>query len=81
MKRSWKDNEIDYIQFMYGKQIAKYEGHNDDRQIYINIYNMIMEALKDLKKEPNVYIKVAMKAAINKDLQTLDDINKRFENK
>ncbi len=79
--RSWKQRELDYMEFMYGEEIKKYEGHKDDRQIYINIYNIIIEALNTLPEEPVTFIKVAMNHHIDEDKKVLDSIKEEFKNK
>ena len=78
---TWKEHKLNYMQFMYGDKIAEYEHCKDDRRVYFNIYNMIIEALNDLPDEPNNYICVAMNHMIDEDLKTLDRIRLHFDNK
>lgn len=78
---TWKEHKLNYMQFMYGDKIAEYEHCKDDRRVYFNIYNMIIEALNDLPDEPNNYICVAMNHNIDEDLKTLDRIRLHFDNK
>lgn len=78
---TWKEHKLNYMQFMYGDKIAEYEHCKDDRRVYFNIYNMIIEALNDMPDEPNNYICVAMNHKIDEDLKTLDRIRLHFDNK
>lgn len=78
---TWKEHKLNYMQFMYGDKIAEYEHCKDDRRVYFNIYNMIIEALNDLPDEPNKYICVAMNHKIDEDKKTLDRIRLHFDNK
>lgn len=78
---TWKEHKLNYMQFMYGDKITEYEHCKDDRRVYFNIYNMIIEALNDLPDEPNNYICVAMNHQIDEDLKILDRIRLHFDNK
>lgn len=79
-ERTWKERRIENLEYFYGKAYEQFksEDPHDDRRVYINTYEMIMEAVKSLKNEPNNYVAVAMNKAIAKDLTMLEDIGKRF---
>lgn len=78
MKKTWKQMKIEFMQRNYGHHIEEFEGHKDDRLVYINTYNSIMEALESLPEEPHSYIKVAMFRQLNRDKEQLNSIINRF---
>lgn len=77
---NWKEQKIDYLQMLYGRLIKKYSlnEYRDDRKLFCNIYNMIVEAVNSLPDEPNNYVCVAMNKHINEDLEVLDRIKENF---
>lgn len=77
---SWKKSKLDYIELFYGdayKQFKADDAH-DDRRVYINTYEMIVNAIKSLRKEPDIFVRVAMNDAINRELEMMRDIGRRF---
>ena len=44
----------------------------------MNIYDRLIEAIESLPEEPNLYVKVAMNHEMNKDIDTMEEIIKRF---
>jgi len=78
MKKTWKQRIIRDLKVQYGGCIEEYKGHDDDRQVYVDTFNLIMEALNTLPEEPVSYIKVAMLRQINRDKETLNNIIYRF---
>lgn len=77
---SWKESKLDYIESFYGdayKQFKADDAH-DDRRVYINTYEMIVKAIGSLRKEPDLYVKVAIDEAIRKDFEMMRDIGQRF---
>ena len=78
MKKTWKQMKIESMQHNYGHHIEEFKGHKDDRLVYVNTYNSIMEALESLPEEPHSYIRVAMFRQLNKDKEVLNDIIYRF---
>ena len=76
---TWKEHKFDYMQFMYGDKLAEYEHCKDDRRVYFNTYNMIIEALKELPDEPSAYVCCAMNHYIDEDLKRLDRIREVFD--
>lgn len=79
---TWKERKLDNITFFYGDLAKKYDnGYGDDRQVFVNLYNMIIEALESLPDEPNNYICCAVNHSISDDRKTMDRISNYFENR
>lgn len=66
------------IEARYGGIKKDFEGYKDDRLVFVNTYNQILEAIESLPEEPLPYIKVAMRRQINIDKETLNEIYNRF---
>lgn len=54
------------------------EDHHDDRRVFVNIINMLLEALEDMKKVSNNTIRVAFNEHYNKITEELEEILSRF---
>ena len=78
MKKSWKQAKIHDMELLYGGCIEDFKGYEDDRMVYINTYNQIMEALISLPEEPARYIKVALWKQINEDKKVMNRIQGVF---
>lgn len=78
MKKTWKQARLHDIELCYGGCIEEYKGFTDDRLIYVNTYNQIIEAITSLPEEPCSYIKVAMWHQFNKDKEILNRIKAEF---
>ena len=78
MKKTWKQARLHDIELRYGGRIEEYKGFTDDRKIYVNIYNQVIEAIESLPEEPCSYIKVAMWHQFNKDKEILNRIQAEF---
>ena len=78
MKKTWKQAKLHDIEITFGGCIEEYKNFTDDRLVYVNIYNQIIEALESLPEEPNNYIKVAMVNQINKDKKIMNRIYSNF---
>ena len=78
MKKTWKQARLHDIELRYGGHIEEYKGFTDDRLIYVNTYNQIIEAITSLPEEPCSYIKVAMWHQFNKDKEILNRIQAEF---
>ena len=78
--KNWKEDKTNYIEWFYGRAYRQFkaEGAHDDRIVYVNTYEMIMKALNSLRKNPDLYVRVAMNKEIEKDLETLREIGKEF---
>lgn len=82
--KTWKCCKLHDLNLVYGytyrqfrDQIDTY-GPSDDRRVYVNMYERIIEAINSLPDEPVTYVKIAMWRAINKDKDALKDIQARF---
>lgn len=80
MKMTWKQDKLDYMEFMFGKYFEEFvQGdYTDDRRVFVNTYKMIVEALQTLEDEPKVFIKCAINHAMDEDINLLKDILERF---
>lgn len=77
---TWKEKKLDYMTFIYGDYAKKYDNeYGDDRQLFVNMYNMIIEALGSLEDEPNLFVKCAVDKEINEYLKTMDRIARHFD--
>ncbi len=79
-KMTWKQAKIHDFDIRFGGCVEEFKGFDDDRKVYVNTYNQIIEALNELPEEPVSYIKVAMWRQINRDIEMLDRIQARFCN-
>ena len=77
-KKTWKQQKLDFLKHPYGKYIDEFRGCHDDRRVYYNIYQQIVEAVESLDDNPNNYVCVAVNDAIRADLMMMDDILVRF---
>ena len=61
-KTNWKEQKLDYLDFMYGKYARMFDnkGYGDDRQLFANCYNQIIEAVNTLRQNPHVIVRVAI---------------------
>lgn len=78
MKKTWKQAKLHDIETRFGGCIEEYKDFADDRLVYVNIYNQIIEAIESLPEEPHDYIKVAMSIKINKDKEIMERIYSNF---
>lgn len=79
--KTWKQKKIEFVKHFYGDKVEAWKDEHDDRRLYVNIYNMIIEALETLPEEPNNYICVAINREIAKDRETMDEIREHFKNR
>lgn len=77
---TWKQKKIHNFKNQFGGRIEEFEGFDDDRRVYINIYNRIIEALESLPDEPHSYIRSAITRQINADKDILNSICETFQN-
>ena len=85
MKKTWKAAKIHNFELLYGTSYREYKEYmeanpycDDDRKVYIAIYDQIMEALESLPEQPNSYVRVAMYHEINRDRERMNAIESRF---
>lgn len=77
--KTWKQEHIDRIKTFYGKRIDAYIECHDDRRLYANIYNLIMEALSVLPEDPPAWLRCAVTSKLMEDMKTLDHIASHFD--
>lgn len=75
---TWKQGKLSYMKLLYGGLIGEFSQHDDDRRLYVNTYNQIIEAVESMPDTPNNYVAVALNAKIRRDLEMLDRIQDRF---
>lgn len=77
--KTWKQAKIANFRKQFGGRIEEFEGFDDDRRVYINIYNLIIDALGHLPDDPHGYIKSAVTRQINADKEILNRICEKFQ--
>lgn len=80
-KQTYKEQKLDYMKWLYQKKAIAWMNEHDDRKIYSNIYFMIVEAIQSLPDEPDNYVAVAMNKAIREDMELLDRIAAKFQDR
>lgn len=78
MGKSWRESKLEYLKRLYGDVVEDYREHSDDRLVYVNIYNQIVEALNSLPDMSHVYVCKSVGAAIYEDKRVMDCIRERF---
>lgn len=72
-KRSW-------LRFTYGDYVRQWEGiFNDDRQLFCNMYNQILDAIDDLEFCKNPIMFCAFNDYVKKDYEVMNRIIERFK--
>lgn len=66
------------LRYYFGKKREEYKGFTDDRQVFCNIYDMLMQSLDEMEKVENNYIWVAFNKAYREDFNTLKEIDNYF---
>jgi hypothetical protein len=77
---NWTKIQLDALEFGYKGfyDYAKGTGANDDRRLYVNIYNIIEEAINDASKVENTLICIALSKEIKKRKKILNKITRNF---
>lgn len=83
MKKTWKEAKLtSFINRNIGcyteYKKAVENGCGDDRRVFVNMFDQIVNAIASLPDEPVAYIRVAMWRQINRDQDTLDKIISNF---
>lgn len=80
MKDSKKSADIkrQHLSFQFGKLRNQFECFNDDRKVFCNIYDMLMEAIDAMAIVENNLIWVAFNNEYRKEYSTLQSIADRF---
>lgn len=78
----WKHCKLALLKLVYGKQVEHWTNTFppvcDDRRLYLNIYNQLVEAVNSLPDNPNTVVCVAINRYISEELKTLDAIKTVF---
>ncbi len=69
----------DLFTYYYSKQYKEWNGkYFDDRQVFCNIYSMVLESLEVMKNIDNTYIWCAFNKQYREDCNALDRIKATF---
>ena len=79
--QTWKARKLDYIKLMYKDNYDLYStvDCHDDRRLYINMYDQLIEAISTMPEEPVPFVCVAMNNEINKSIEVMKKINLNFK--
>lgn len=77
MAMSWKARKLYFLE-RYAEDAERWQEEHDDRKLFSNIYEKLVEAVESLPEEPNLTVCVAMNDYISKDEATLDAIREHF---
>lgn len=83
MNDTWKSLKLEVLKMKYGKTAARWSDIfpqvNDDRMIFINIYNQLREAVNSLQDDPHIVVRIAMNRYIDEECKKLYSIRKNFQ--
>ena len=76
----WATEKLRYHRWAYGEfyDYAKEFAANDDRQVFINIFDMVKEAVEAVNAIENKLVFVALNKIIKEKYEMLSDIQRRF---
>jgi len=77
---SWRKKQIHRLKYLYGRLAEQWgrKTNGDDRDVYCNTYQLILEGLKTLPAEPALYVRVAMVEKMRIDRALMDRIAANF---
>lgn len=76
--KSYK-TKMSILKNLYAKEYREWNGkYKDDRQLYCNLYEMLVEALEVLSDIENNFIWCAFNKEFREELKIMDDIRERF---
>ena len=79
---TWKSRKLRWIRGKYEVSAEKWKDIcDDDRRIFVNMFNIMIEAICSLPEKPYIFICAAMNDKIDKYSETMDDILERFANR
>lgn len=78
MKKTWKAMKIESVKNTWSGVYKDFTGYDDDRKVFRNTYDMIMEALESLPDEPVSLVRVAMWRQIKREEETMNRIYNAF---
>lgn len=78
---SWKQRQVHALNYRYGLRAAQWqaEGQTDDRDVYVRTLGMMVQGVKSLPANPDIYVRVAMAEKLRRDMLELDRIARKFE--
>lgn len=83
--KTWKARKLHDFDLLYETTYRNFRNQidtldrNDDRRIFVNMYDRIVEAINSLPDDPVTYVRIAMWRAINKDKEELNKIQAQFD--
>ena len=77
--KTWKEQQLDYLEHFYKKDAEAWKEEHDDRRIFSKTYYMLHEAIESLDDNPHVIVRVAMNRYIDSDYEMMDEIINRFK--
>lgn len=69
------------LKFKYEYILKNFKGYQDDRELAINTYNILLNMCDDMKNVKNVHIRTAVNKEIREQEKMLDGIIERFTGK
>ncbi len=75
------DTKIKLMELRYGKYRKAWEDTSDDRKIFCNTYDMLIEACECMKSVRNTLIHVVFNRQFNDEEKTLEEILQQFTGK
>ena len=82
IRDDWKHRKIALLERNYGEVAERWTNLfppvRDDRRVYLNIYNQLVEAVNSLPDNPNTVVCVAMNRYISEETKALDAIIAAF---
>lgn len=74
--KNWKRRKLSYFEFFYGDNYKTWKelDLHDDRRLYCNIYEQVVDAINSLDDSPVVFVCVAMNKHIEEQENIMDRI-------
>ena len=78
--KSWKRSKLSYLEFFYGSEYKSWKDldTHDDRRLYCNTYEQIIDAINSLDDDPHNFVCVAMNKYIEEQENMMDRIIANF---
>ena len=79
----WANEKLKYLKWSFGEfyEYAIWTEQTDDRRLYVNVYNMVCEAIEAVKDIDNNFVQVALNKKIRQEQEMLSGIKKSFWDK
>lgn len=68
-----------YLKLLFGKEREEYKNQKDDRGLFCNTYDILMEACNAMSNVENNTIWVAFNRYFNEEVEALEEIKERFQ--